>query len=184
MRFFITFACYGARLHGDESGSVDRHHNLPGSRLLGSDPQRASSERQRMAQLPYWLDREGRSAVLSALRGHCVQRGWSLLAAHVRTNHVHAIVEAGVLSRKSATRESHERIQVVRQPGAQPLGPRWTGSKAMGTPWKHTLVMEGRGSPKSAPVRCRGAGRTHGSLYCRNAIKVSAPSRSRLGIKL
>ncbi len=24
----ITFTCYGARLHGDESGSVDRHHNL------------------------------------------------------------------------------------------------------------------------------------------------------------
>ena len=62
--------------------------------MLGSDPQRASSERQRMAQPPYWLDREGRAAVLAAVRGHCVQRGWSLLAAHVRTNHVHVIVDA------------------------------------------------------------------------------------------
>ena len=30
MRYFITFARYGARLHGDESGSVDRRHNLVG----------------------------------------------------------------------------------------------------------------------------------------------------------
>lgn len=100
MRYFITFACYGARLHGDESGSGDRHHNLPGSRMLDFDSQRASSERQRMSQPPYSLDREGRAAVLSALRGHCVHRGWSLLAAHVRTNHVHAIVEADVRPEK------------------------------------------------------------------------------------
>ena len=94
MRYFITFACYGGHLHGDESGSVDRHHNLAGSRLLEPDPQRASAERQRMPQAPYWLDRDSRAAVLAALRGHCVHRGWSLLAAHVRTNHVHVIVKA------------------------------------------------------------------------------------------
>ena len=94
MRYFITFACYGGHLHGDESGSVDRHHNLAGSRLLEPDPQRASAERQRMPQAPYWLDRDSRAAVLAALRGHCVHRGWSLLAAHVRTNPVHVIVEA------------------------------------------------------------------------------------------
>jgi hypothetical protein len=101
LRYFITFACCGAHLHGDESGSVDRRHNLPGSRLLGSDSLRALSGRQSMQQPPYWLDRESRTAVLSALRGHCVHRGWSLLAAHVRTNHVHAIVEAGILIRKA-----------------------------------------------------------------------------------
>jgi REP element-mobilizing transposase RayT len=100
LRYFITFACYGARLHGDESGSVDRHHNLPGSRLLGSDSLRALSERQSMEQPPYRLDRESRTAVLSALRGHCMHRGWSLLEAHVRTNHVHAIVEADVRPEK------------------------------------------------------------------------------------
>ena len=96
MRYFITFACYGEHLHGDESGSVDRRHNLPGSRLLEADPQRASAERQRMKQAPYLLDRDSRAAVLEALREVCRQRGWSLLAAHVRTNHVHVVVEAGV----------------------------------------------------------------------------------------
>jgi len=35
--YLITFACYGAHLHGDESGSVDRKHNLPGGRMLGAN---------------------------------------------------------------------------------------------------------------------------------------------------
>jgi len=100
MRYFITFACYGEHLRGDESGSVDRRHNLPGSRLLEADPRRASAERQRMNQAPYLLDRDSRAAVLEALREVCRQRGWSLLAAHVRTNHVHVVVEAEVRPEK------------------------------------------------------------------------------------
>jgi REP element-mobilizing transposase RayT len=63
---------------------------------LGSDSLRVLTERQSIKQPPYWPDRESRTAVLSALREHWVHRGWSLLAAHVRTNHVHAIVEADV----------------------------------------------------------------------------------------
>jgi REP element-mobilizing transposase RayT len=96
LRYFITFACYGARLHGDELGSVDRAHNLVGSRLLEPNPQRVILERQRMLQDPYVLDREGRAIVLASLRRHCGYRGWNLLAAHVRSNHVHAIVEAEI----------------------------------------------------------------------------------------
>ena len=96
MRYFITFTCYGGRLHGDESGSVDRHHNLVGSRLLESNPQRAMVERQRMLQNPYLLNQEERAIVLASLRGHCAHRGWTLLAAHVRSNHVHVIVEAEI----------------------------------------------------------------------------------------
>ena len=94
MRYFITFACYGGRLHGDESGSVDRSHNLPGSRLLEPDPHRASWERQKMIQAPYSLDRDSRATVLESLREVCLRRGWTLLASHVRTNHVHTVVEA------------------------------------------------------------------------------------------
>jgi REP element-mobilizing transposase RayT len=37
-----------------------------------------------------------REAVLEALREVCEHRGWGLLAAHVRTNHVHVVVEAEV----------------------------------------------------------------------------------------
>ena len=96
MRYFITFACYGAHLHGDDSGSVDRYHNLFGSRPVKPDPHRALAEREKMPQPPYWLDPDSREVVLTALRQHCEHRGWNLLAAHVRTNHVHVVVEAEV----------------------------------------------------------------------------------------
>ena len=53
-----------------------------------------------MNQAPYLLDRDSRAAVLEALREVCRQRGWSLLAAQVRTNHVHVVVEAEVRPEK------------------------------------------------------------------------------------
>jgi len=96
MRYFVTFACYGAHLHGDDAGSVDRHHNSPGSRLAEANSERVAVMQQLMEQRPYCLDRDRRARVLDALREVCVHRGWSLLAAHVRTNHVHVVVEAEV----------------------------------------------------------------------------------------
>jgi REP element-mobilizing transposase RayT len=81
-------------LHGDEAGSVDRYHNLVGSRLLEPDSRRVMAERQKMLQDPYVMDQADRTEVLAALRKHCAHRGWALWAAHVRSNHVHAIVEA------------------------------------------------------------------------------------------
>ena len=96
MRYFITFAWYGTHLHGDESGSVDRRHNLFGGRTLETDPQRAAAERRSMNQPPYELDSDSRAVVLQAVGEVCRHRGWNLLEAHVRSNHVHVIAEAEV----------------------------------------------------------------------------------------
>jgi hypothetical protein len=94
--YLITFACYGCHLHGDDSGSVDREHNLFGSRLVAADLKRISAERGHMDQPPYSLDRKRREAVPASVLERCSQQHWNLLAAHVRTNHVHIVVEAGV----------------------------------------------------------------------------------------
>jgi REP element-mobilizing transposase RayT len=94
MTYLITFTCYGAHIHGDDTGSVDRHHNLPGSHLIEPDAKRSTAVRARMLQAPYVLDASSRQAVLNALIEHSRHRSWNLLAAHVRTNHVHAVVEA------------------------------------------------------------------------------------------
>ena len=96
MRYLITFTCYGTHLHGDESGTVDRRHNLPGSRVLETNPERAATEGELMDQKPYSLDSVRRAAVLESVREVCLYRGWNLLAAHIRTTHVHVIVEAEV----------------------------------------------------------------------------------------
>ena len=47
-----------------------------------------------MDQPPYGMDRSRREAVLASLRERCSEQDWILLAAHVRTNHVHIVVEA------------------------------------------------------------------------------------------
>ena len=49
-----------------------------------------------MNEPPYEMDSDGRAIVLQTLAEVCSHRGWNLLAAHVRTNHVHVIVEAEV----------------------------------------------------------------------------------------
>ena len=96
MIYPITFVCYGRHLHGCESGSVDHEHNVPGTPILEVDSARAAAERERMDQAPYHLDQIRRDAVLEAIQEVCARRGWSLLAAHVRSNHVHTVVEAEV----------------------------------------------------------------------------------------
>lgn len=65
-----------------------------GTRKLGADSRRAEIERRNMKESPYLLDAAARAMVLAAIQEVCVYRGWNLLAAHVRTNHVHVVVEA------------------------------------------------------------------------------------------
>ena len=96
MTYLITFACYGCHLHGEETGSVDPAHNAPGTPILEPNSLRTAWEEQRMDQPPYDLDRIRRGAVLEAIQDVCAHRGWSLLAAHVRSNHVHTVVEAEI----------------------------------------------------------------------------------------
>ena len=133
MKFFITFACYGVHLHSDESGSVDRHHNLFGRRVAEASPERVAVKREQMDQAPYSLDKDRRVIVLGTLREVCLHRGWSLWAAHVRPNHVHAVVEA-----------DHRPEMVMNAfKSYASRGLNRTESQAVGAPWKHTMVMEG-----------------------------------------
>jgi REP element-mobilizing transposase RayT len=92
--YLITFACYGARLHGHPVGSVDRDTNGPQTPLLHPDAGRMHRERERMRDCACHLDRTDRSIVLTAVRQHCDHREWVLHAAHVRSNHVHVVVSA------------------------------------------------------------------------------------------
>jgi hypothetical protein len=94
--YLITFACYGCHLYGNESGSVDREHNVPGTPNLEADGKRAAAAAERMDQAPYHLDQIRRDAVLEAIQEVCGHRGSRLPAAHARSNHVHAVVNAGV----------------------------------------------------------------------------------------
>ncbi|MGJ5817868.1 transposase [Paludibaculum fermentans] len=94
MTYLITFACYGCHLHGSASGSVDRHHNKPGTPVLLANTLRHSADTARMDQAPYLLDAIRGEAILATTREVCAYRGWALLAVQVRTTHVHLVIRA------------------------------------------------------------------------------------------
>jgi len=93
--YFLTFTCYGTWLHGDQGGSVDPQHNVFGTFVMWPNPVRIQSERARMDEPAYELDAARRKIVLEAIREVCAGRGWWLHVAHVRTAHIHVIVQAG-----------------------------------------------------------------------------------------
>ena len=96
LAYFITFTCYGTWLHGDKSTSVDRQCKTFGTDFLIQNPMRANLVKKHMSEQPYLLDSSRRNIVLNAIKEVCFYRKWTLLAAHVRTNHVHIIVHAMV----------------------------------------------------------------------------------------
>jgi REP element-mobilizing transposase RayT len=89
--YLITWVCYGTWLPG-QSGAIPWTHNGFGSRLPGADAARELFSRSRMTQTPYRLDSIRVQLVLNSLCEVCCYRGWTLLAAHVRTNHIHVVV--------------------------------------------------------------------------------------------
>ena len=94
LAYFITFTCYGSHLPGAEPGSVDRERHIPGSRYVAPDLAQLAAARERMTAGPYSLGAFGRELVLRAIQEVCSHRGWILIAAHVRTSHVHVVVDA------------------------------------------------------------------------------------------
>jgi REP element-mobilizing transposase RayT len=91
--YLITWSCYGSWLPG-QAGAVPRSQNRFNSPLPEANTQNERHSRNRMPDAPYVLDENRRQVVLDSVREVCDFRGWALLAAHVRTNHVHVVAAA------------------------------------------------------------------------------------------
>jgi REP element-mobilizing transposase RayT len=92
--YLITFRTYGTWLHGDQQGSVDRHHRRPGTLLLPPSPRRKQIESRLLKQPPVKLNGRQRTSIDSAIRETCRIRKWDLWALNVRTNHLHCVITA------------------------------------------------------------------------------------------
>ena len=92
LAYFITFTTYGTRLHGNENGSVDVEHNAHETPFVEPDPRREKEARSAMTQPAYVMGAAERQVVCEAIVQLAKERGWDLLAAHVRTTHVHVVV--------------------------------------------------------------------------------------------
>jgi len=108
-----------------------------------------------MDQPPYTLDGESRAMVLQALAEVCSCRGWSLFAAQVRTNHVHAIVEAEVPPEKVMNDfKAYASRALNRREGAQPGRRRWARHGSTRWLWKDQDVRAATTCPEaSRPAR-------------------------------
>lgn len=89
--YLITFATYGSHVPG-QPGAVPRTRNLYGSPLPDPCVFKERHSVERMIEAPYVLDAPRAEVVLRSIREVSAYRGWSLLAAHVRSNHVHVVV--------------------------------------------------------------------------------------------
>lgn len=96
LAYHITFRCYGTRLHGDPSLTVNRINNQYGTPKIPHHEGLQNSDRSQMKQPPYILDKQRREAVLAAIIEVCEYRKWRLIAVHVRADHVHGVVQADI----------------------------------------------------------------------------------------
>lgn len=94
LAYFITFSCYGTWLHGERATSVDRFTNTPGTDFLSFNSKRLHLVKKKMVECPYVLDESRRCIVLKTIIDVCKYRQWVLLAAHIRSNHVHIVIHA------------------------------------------------------------------------------------------
>ena len=95
------------------------------------------------------------------IRGVCAHRGWKLLAAKVRRNHVHTVVEAEVPPERvmnvfKAYASRHLNGMRLQEPGPK----RWARHGSTRWLWKpqHGLAVEAAACLGGHPVRSRGAG--------------------------
>lgn len=94
MLYFLTFTCYGSHLPGDSRGSLD-HVRQGESRFIAPNSGLEGHRRRSMRQDPYLLSTPHlRASVRDAIVKVCQHRSWTLYGLHVRTNHVHGIVDA------------------------------------------------------------------------------------------
>jgi REP element-mobilizing transposase RayT len=96
-----------------------------------------------MIQPAFELDCDSRRVVLETLKEVCSHRSWNLLAAHVRTNHVHVIVEAEVPPEKVMNDfEAYASRALNRLDDKEPDRMRWARHGSTRWLWKDQDVRE------------------------------------------
>jgi hypothetical protein len=93
LAYFLTWTCYGQRLHGDAKGSVDSMHNVVGTPYLPPDAAKSAKARSLMSGPPFLLTGMMRPIVHQAIRGLCDERHWRIAACDARSTHVHVVVD-------------------------------------------------------------------------------------------
>jgi REP element-mobilizing transposase RayT len=82
---------------------VSRRNNLVGAPTEPESSILAGAARKAMTSDSYQLDASQREIVLRAIIKGCEHRNWILLAAHVRTEHIHVVVNGDIAPERLMT---------------------------------------------------------------------------------
>ncbi len=116
--YLLTFTCYGTHIPGHQ-GTIDRNHNLHGARIPDPNPKLRQYVDANLKQSPHDMDPAQRTVTLNAIVEVCHRKDWHLLAAQVRSTHVHVVVDADVAPEIVMTifKSYASRALNARQPG-------------------------------------------------------------------
>ena len=143
LAYFITFTTYGTWLHGDERGSVDPAHNIPGTPFLDPDPRRSRLDRRYHRHHSVRLDGAMRNIVQQAVNEVAKHRDWTVHAINVRTNHVHIVVSANAIPERVMNAMKSWATRRMVEAGVLPTGTKaWTRHGSTRYLWKETNVRE------------------------------------------
>ncbi|MCK5920935.1 MAG: transposase, partial [Methylococcales bacterium] len=92
LAYFITFTAYGTWLHGDSRKSIVVENHS--TKLIEPQESFLRHEQQKLKHPVVMFDEKMRRAILEAIMERCLWKQWHLYAAHVRSNHVHVIVNS------------------------------------------------------------------------------------------
>ena len=95
--YLLTFRCYGTHLPGDQRGWKDRTRGEDRGGWRDPSADLESHVREAMLGEPYVLNEARAQLVLESMQPVCAFRAWDLIAAHVRTTHVHCVVSGAML---------------------------------------------------------------------------------------
>jgi REP element-mobilizing transposase RayT len=93
--YLITFTCYGTYIPGQQ-GAIDRECNLLGARMPELRPRLRQSLDLSLKQAPFEINSSQRTIALKAIVDVCTHKRWLLHAVHIRSNHVHIVIDADV----------------------------------------------------------------------------------------
>jgi REP element-mobilizing transposase RayT len=161
MLYLLTFTCYGTHLHGAASGSFERR--ATGTRHRPAHPGLEAAMRSTMVQEPYALTAAHRPIVLEAIKKRSAHRNWQLLAIHVRSTHIHAIVDTPADASQALTAIKAAASEALNQAGFEtPDRRRWTRHGSTRTLTSATALdraihylVHGQGDPMSLYVAPR-----------------------------
>ena len=99
--YMLTWTTYGSWLHGNTVGSIWKDKKTATTTLIAANSKLEEAEQCRLKNKTFRMGSRERDIVLQAVLEVCRFRKWDAYAVHVRKNHVHAVISAGVRSERT-----------------------------------------------------------------------------------